>query len=688
MLKNETLINIIKTRRKSALGPDAKEISRDRAAALDRYHGRPDGHEQEGHSQVVTRDLAETVGWVLPTIIRTFLQSGSLAEFVPVGEEDEDAAEQETDYVNHVVMKDNDGFIIIHDTAWDALVLKNCYAKHWWDETSKTEDKEYSDITEDELVIILHNLSQQYDEVNITSAEQDEDGLINAKCTVTTITQRCHISPTPPEELRISNTCRGSLQDADFVEHFPYTTRSDLIEMGMSKDFVNKIGTEAGTQTSEEQNRNTVSDENDQVGGLSLDRSMEEVTYCETYLKVDRNEDGIAELVKVISVNDQIPEGDEWVETVESIPFTGGVTKRIPHRHAGESLDDDLKDLQLINTALLRQMLTNIYLTNNQEWLVNERVDEASFLVSMPGGIKRVHGTEPIGDSAKPVETIPILNQILPAIDHVRGIKEDRTGISRTSTGLDPDTLRDATKGAFLENLNRASQKVEMIVRTYAETFVKDMVLRVHEILLKNQDKERVIKLRGKYVPIKPDEWRERTDLTVKVGLGTGNNEDKIRKLSLLDGLQKQVMSMGLAGPEEVYALFNDMAKTLGEDTPEKYVTSPDDPKFMENKQWLMGLAMQGQQQGNPLAEVEQIKGQFKLETDRMKQSHDAALKQLEMQHKAEMQMVKDSMDADIKMRKIESDEAIATMREEVKAFLEGARVDIGEPGIGAEIGE
>lgn len=707
MLSNETLVNIIKTKRANAMGPDAKELSQERAKALDIYHGRPDGHEQEGQSKVVTRDAAETVGWVLPTILRTFMQSGSLAEFMPVGDEDEDAAEQETDYTNHVIMKDNDGFMLLHDTAWDALVLKNCYAKHWWNVEEKTREKTYEDVSLDELTLIMMRLSEQYQEVSISKAESDEKtGLITVTLKLKSVKKRCKIMPTPPEELRVSNTCRGSLQDADFVEHFPYKTRSDLIAMGMDKEWVKNLPAKGGTQNTEQQSRNTVSDEgtSNTLNGVSIDMSMDEMDYCETYLLVDADEDGVAELRKIITVDNQIPDGDEWNEQVDAIPFTGGVTKRIPHRHTGESLIDDLKDLQKINTSLLRQALTNIWLNNHMQWLVNDRVDEPTFYTSGPGDLKRIKGNGPVGDAAMPVPVQPLLNQILPAIDHVNAIKENRTGISRTTTGLDPDTLREATKGAFLENLNRASQKVELIVRTYAETFVKPLVLQVHGILLNNQDEERIVKMRGKYVPVKPDEWIERTDLTVRVGLGTGNNEDKMQKLSILQGLQQQMLQHGMASPEDIYALFADMAKTLGEDTPEKYATHPSDPQFMQNKQWLMGLAIQqqqaqqgGQQQGNPLAEAEQVKGQFKLESERMSLQqkaalqqqdleHKAQLKMVEMQHKQEIEGIKESMRHDIERRRIESQEAIETMREEVKIMIAGEKMDLGKPGIGAGV--
>jgi len=115
-LTSRELVSIIKAHRADSLGGDESELSGERATALNHYHGRPYGNEIEGRSRVVSRDLAEAVDWALPSIIRAFVQSGNVAEFGPVGPEDEKLAQQESDYVNRVFMQDNNGFIVLHDT--------------------------------------------------------------------------------------------------------------------------------------------------------------------------------------------------------------------------------------------------------------------------------------------------------------------------------------------------------------------------------------------------------------------------------------------------------------------------------------------------------------------------------------------------------------------------------------------
>ena len=131
------LVSIIKSHRQECLGVESGDLSTQRATALNHYHGRPYGNEVDGRSQVVSRDLAEAVDWALPGILRAFVQSGNLGEFDPVGPEDEALAQQESDYTNQVMMKDNPGFMVLHDAIKDTLLLKNGYVKHYWDESEK-----------------------------------------------------------------------------------------------------------------------------------------------------------------------------------------------------------------------------------------------------------------------------------------------------------------------------------------------------------------------------------------------------------------------------------------------------------------------------------------------------------------------------------------------------------------------
>lgn len=715
------LIGIIQSHRTDSLGCEDGDVSNDRATAMDHYHGRPYGNEVEGRSQVVSRDLAEAVDWAMPAIMRTFVQSGTIAEFDPVNDKDEQLAQQESDYVQQVLMKDNAGFMVLHDAIKDTLLLKNGYVKHWWAVEDKISTEAYTGLSMDAITQMIGQLEADGAEVEVV--EQDSkliempghmmppmaqppgqmpmqggmqggmpmqgqmqgqlmmgampsmppmmmgEEVFDIKLKITRKDGKAHVEAVPAEEVRVSKKCRGSLQTSPFTEHVTRKTRSDLREMGMPEEFVDTLpafNERAGS--TQAQARDSSSDEGNSDTGSSVnDRSMDEIEFCEAYVKVDFDGDGVAELRKVVTCADKIPPGDDWNEPIPAVPMTGYVAKRIPHRHIGESLDDDLSEFQEILTTLKRQMLDNIYLVNNSEKAINERVNIKDMMSTTAGGLKRVSGSGPIDGSIMPLVTPSVIGEILPVIGHFNEGKENRSGVSKTTSGMDPDTLKQSTKGAFLENLNRASQKIEMMTRMIAESGVKEMVLQIHSLLIRHQDRARMVQLRGKWVNVNPQEWRERTALTVRVGLGTGNAEEKKAKLMMMMQMQDRLHQLfGMVGPQEAFALYEDVGKALDFDMPEKYAMSPGSQAFQQ---------MQQQKQGQPPPEVmiEKMKGETQGQLKTMELQHAAQSKQAELAQQGQLEQARMTMQAQVDQNRqqveAQQQQAKMSMERELEQF-------------------
>ena len=687
------LVSIIQAHRRDSLGYEDGDLSQQRAAAMDAYHGRAYGNEVEGRSQVVSRDLAETVDWAMPVLMRTFVQCGNIAEFDPIGEEDEPQAQQESDYMQQVLMRDNSGVMFIHDTLKEALLLKNCYGKHWWATEDTIRREASTGLTLDEITRMVTDLEADGAEVEIIGktrkfvpmpglpmmpmfadaiAQQEDESVppppgmlevFDIRLKVKRQAKRVRLMAVPVEEVRISKKCRGSLQESPFVEHVTKKTRSELIEMGMSRAFVDGLPAYNENDNSTEAHaRDSVTDEMGTSGASSInDRSMDEIEFCEAYVKVDYDGDGVAELRKVVTVANKIPPEDEWNEEIEACALTGGVIKRVPHRHIGESLHDELSDLQEIMTMLKRQLNDNIYLTNNSRQVANERVNLKDLMTSTPGGIVRILGREPIGDSVNVLPVKPIIGEIMPVLDFYNKSKESRSGI-RPGSDMDPDILRETTKGAFLEHLNRASQKIELIARLYAETFLKEIVLQTHGLTVRHQDKARKVQLRGKWVEVNPMEWRERTDMTVRVGLGTGNEEEKRQKLGMLSQMQGQLLQAAASAPpqvyEKMYALFADMCESMGY-LPDKYAIAPKSEEYQQ---------LQQQKQSGPPPEVM---------IEKMKIEATGQVKMQEMQHKSQISTMQMQQDAQLEQMKAHYQAMVDQNRQEVEAQQQQARMSM-----------
>lgn len=690
-MDREELLGRLNSLSDGAIGSEDSELTNQRASAFDHYYARPYGDEIEGRSAVISRDLAEVVDWAIPELMDVFLASGNIAEFIPRTQEDEAAAEQESDYINHVIMTQNNGWEILHDWFKDALLLKNGYLKTYWKESDKITIEKYEGLTSDEVSILLMKLGDmaevisqaEYTETIVVSEGMPvEATFYDIELRIRDTKGRVAIECVPPEEIRISKACRGNLNDADYVEHKTRLSRTMLIEMGMDADFVNGLAGSSYDATDEEENaRDPIDSESEQYD--AIDQSMQYVEYRECYARVDYDDDDKAELRKIIIVGEQIPEGDEWNQEVDHIPFSYLTPKKIPHRHIGESLDDEVADLQEIKTVLLRQFLDNLYGLVNQEYLVNERVNLDDFLVSRPLGVKRIEGLEAVDGSARVIEKPAVLQHVLPAIDYWDGIRGQRTGVKPQMTGLDPDALQNTTKAAYMQNLKQANSKLQFIARMFAEIGVKDLVSKVHMVLRKHQDVQEIVNLRGEYVTVDPREWQERDDLSVKVGLGTGNKEEQKQNAMVIASLQEKLAEAGLVSPQNAYNTFTDIVESMGYLNPSRWVLDPDSQEYAQFQQQMAQRAEQAKQQPNPLAEAEAVKAQASMEIEKLK----SQLKIQEIQAKA----AQDNNDMQVKVMiesmKEENKKNIAIMQAEVKALIEGYNADIGKEGIGTELG-
>ncbi|MGM4997831.1 portal protein [Tardiphaga sp. 538_B7_N1_4] len=134
---------------------NAAELSTDRERAMDYYLGRmPDLPAQDGRSSAVSSDVADTIEGLMPSLMDIFAGSDEVVRFEPVGPEDEEAAQQETDYVNHVFMQRNPGFMTLYSFIKDALLSKVGIVKVWWEEREEEERETYYGLTEDQFMLL------------------------------------------------------------------------------------------------------------------------------------------------------------------------------------------------------------------------------------------------------------------------------------------------------------------------------------------------------------------------------------------------------------------------------------------------------------------------------------------------------------------------------------------------------
>jgi hypothetical protein len=654
---------IIENEIDNALGYINTETVEERRDSLMAYNREPYGNEVEGRSTIVTGEVAEAVDGALPQLLRVFTQSDDVVRFEPKAPGDEQKAKQATEYCNWVLMNDNPGFEVFQTWFKDALLQKAGVIKVWWNDETSVDKEKYQNLSEEELTMLLSDgqmevVKQKQTQIGEVPMPVDPMAVQQAMAqglpppapmmqpvfaydvTVKKIDKKgsVKVENVPPEEFLISKKARR-IADAPFVAHRRLTTRSELISMGFKADEIDALPAYDDLTFTPERVARFPNGE--QPDDPSLDTSMDEIETFECYIRTDYDEDGIAELRRVFYAGGTILENEE----ADFIPFCSVCPIPMPHKFFGHSLADRVVDIQKIKTTITRQMLDNLYLSNNARMaVVDGQVNLDDMLTVTPGGIVRVKNNQAITPLTVPL----VAGQAFPMLAYMDEIQQKRTGVTNASQGLDPNILQNATATAVAMVQNAGAAKVELIARIFAETGVKDLFKHILHLVCKYQDKERIVRMRGKFVAIDPREWSNEYDLTVNVGLGTGNREQQMAMVAAILQKQEQIIaSTGMANP---FVSPSQYRNTLG-----RFIESAgfkDTAEFFREITPEMEQQMLQPQQPQP----------------------DPATAALMQQAQAQMQITQAKAQADIQLNQAKAQADIQLQREKAAADIQLAR--------------
>lgn len=679
-IDDQQLVGICENEIRNSTGIADGEISTDRAKALDRYLGKPRGDEQEGRSKVVTREVLDAIEWMKPSLMRIFANSDNVVQFEPATPEDEKQAELESDFVSDCYWQKNQGFYNTLTFITDGLLGKVGCLKADWTQGEDSRE-EYQGLTEFELSELLNDSVYEREILEWEDGGFSVEGapLINATFLARERYGHVEITPCPPEEIGVNRDMRSPYaKDATFFRHTTRKTRSQLLQAGYPRDKVERLPWNNDSDTAERLARRNYSDEQDTRFGHH--ESVGSVWVTECYIRIDRDDDGYDELLKVtLGGSDGMSTGAGVlldVEEVDKIPFYTFSPILLAHKFHGLSIADLVIDLEEQQTTLLRNILDNVYLTNNQRNAVDEdRVDLDDMLTNRPGGIVRVKGDSPVQQALMPLQTgqmDPNVWQLKEALDERR---KQRTGVGDEVAALDVKALGDMNTGVASLMFDAARSKIELIARIIAEIGLRPLFEDIRELYAKNYKGEMVAKLRGEWVAISPADWRRRDQVTVTVGLGRTSTERKLMALSDVIAKQAEALAGGLGGvlvtPQHVYAAATDYTKLLGMDA-SKYWMNPQDapppaPPQVDPMIEIQGRAVEVQAQRNQLdAQKLQIEAQAKareLEIKAQAEAERGEIMRLKSQIEWNEQLAKKQQgDA-----KLELQAEIAGMQDEVK---------------------
>ena len=605
-MEERDLVSLIEGEVTRSIGHWQGTLSAERKMELDYYFGRPFGNEVEGESQVVSTDVADTVEGLLPSLLRIFTASDDAVRFDPNGPEDEDQAAQQTEVANYVFYRQNNGFLVLYEWFKDALIQKNGIVKYWWEKKDAVTKESYQGLTEGEyqglvtqqgIEVIEHaqyddpTALQQKDQLMQQAAQQmppEQMMMVEQQAQTIPVPQlhdvtikitkddsKICIQAIPPEEFGISakHNC-VSIQETPFCYHRSRKSISSLRAEGCPEDILANLSGEFEPDITPEALARDRFYEDRWVDD-SADESSREVWVTECFIRLDYDGDGIAELRHMI-----IPGRSVWInEETEHINFAAVTPIIMPHRWVGRSMSELVMDIQLEKSVLKRQMLNNLYLTNNPQkvvlssagGIVQANLDD--LLTSRPGGIIR----EYVANSIRHVETPFVAGASFPMIEYLDGVKEARTGLTRYNQGTDADSLNKTARGISLIQ-SAGQQRLDLIARIFAETGLKDLMRGIVYMLSKYSSKEMTIKLRNKWVDVDPRGWKTQFNMTINVGLGTGNKDIQLAHLGAMAQKQNELLQTGrsyMVSDENIYNLYKKTSEAMGFKHPELFISDP-----------------------------------------------------------------------------------------------------------------
>lgn len=522
-------------------------------------------------SSLVSTDVADTIEWALPSLMKVFTGSDEVITVAGVTEEDDQNAGVMQSLLVYQLQRQNKFFPILYNWMKDALITGMGIIKCYWERTEGY-TPETAQLNADALRLLTQT------GVEITNVEGPD---IMGDFTVTW-NSPYYIKNSPKlENILVSEFLYSpdakNLEDANFIAHRKKVTMSHLRQKEREGIYANvdMVHPDSGPVSwITDQVEDVIGDHYTPLHNNQQDKAREEVTIYECYTKIDFNNDGVLEDMIITVAGDVILRAEP--NYMGRHPFFSISPTKDPHRiWVKRSYAELIGELQDMKVALTRQIVQNIALTNDPKMILAEESINISDYIEGRKVIRKKPGS-PMGDAAMPMPVNQLSPQTFQFLEYLEGQKENRTGITRYNQGLDANSLNKTATG-ISAILGQSSQRLELIARMFAETGISELFRFMVSLNQKFVDQNTVIRLTNKQLRVSPDDLNGNFDLIVNAGISISTKESTIMTLqTMLTALmQTQAAGIPIVTPQNIYNLFKKWIESAGFKNYNDYVTDP-----------------------------------------------------------------------------------------------------------------
>jgi hypothetical protein len=541
-MTDESLLNHLQTLEDDSAAFVWGALGSERERAQREYFRMPYGNEEDGWSSIVTSDVQDTVEWILPQLLEIFTATDSIVSFEPTKQEDVSGAEQATDTCNYVFTKQNDGFLVLYTAIKDALLVKNGCV-HWCTEEVAEKVRQPQKAVAAMQIAMAQQQGWEIESANPAGAVQDPMTgesleIYDVVFERTEKRKKIKVEAFPPEDMLIKRDWHSPmLSECPYVARVMRVTLSDLAQMGYTDVTADELGSsDDPSQSADASFRLSRASRTQDAYSDSDITSIEDDSLAEGWLRieyvlVDYDGDGVAERRCIYRLKDRILKNEE----ASHVPFATASPVLVAHRWDGMSVAEMISDLQQLKTEITRQMLNSLYLANNPRTKVltdsqgSPMANVDDLLDARPGGVLRTKSMEGLQEYVTPF----VGRDSLPVLEYVDAMRENRTGVTRYSQGLGSDGL-EKTNGESARLMSASQMRIKLIARIMAECLVKPIFKGILKLLTEGDMQKIAFRLRNEFVEYDPQEWRDSYDMTINVGLGSGDKDLQLRHLGAI----------------------------------------------------------------------------------------------------------------------------------------------------------
>lgn len=710
-LDERELLAAIMAKEGRAYGYGDGALAITRADAIRSFLAKIDITVPEGRSAIQSTDVRDTVLWLMPQILRTIFSGDEMVRFNPLSPQDEGQAKQETEFVNWVMLERNDAFREFSAFVQDALLVGTGYAKVWWETREDVLVERYFGKSDDELAMLMDDedveVSEHTERVDEDALAAQQQQLQGLQAQMAQVAQAAAQDPNaaqqlqqmqaqydalrkqpkpklhdlvlrrkrkieyakytaiPPEEIMVGAESRHvPAQDLTFIQHRSEKSLSDIRQMGyeVPDDIGDWFGDTDPRYSQEELARNRYATEYmPHDNHDAADPASRHVVLRESWIRIDWDGDGIAELRRVTHVGFKVLLNEE-TDHVPIVPF---VAIPLAHRHHGIGMYEILRDLTLARQEIIRSYIDGLKAQVRPRMALDQqRTNIDDLLVARANGLVRVQGDPQ--SALMPLPVAPVGDMAMQGLQWMDQWQATATGINPQMTAgqsIDAAALNETALG-MSQQLSMALARVENITRSLVDG-VRDLVQLIHALTLKHASKADHIKLNNQWVLVDPRTWVKRDSMTVTVGLGSGTREMRAQQLmTFINLMADKIAPTGAANAQNFYNATARLANELGYRNADEFVTNPaqnppgpppEDPLVQAQKiksqsdQTIKQAELQAKQgEAQQTAQLEQAKMQAQTQQKAQEAQIQAALEERKAQIAAEAQIAVARIKAEI----------------------------------------